>query len=113
MVDDHALELHAQLHDGREVLDTVKRDLRDMEQPRHATDLHKRSVRLDGLDMTVEMDGRDGGMDEKGTSHIAGVNISSVVHTKTKNKRVLNDASATKIPLLFYVEGRRSACTAV
>lgn len=54
MVDDHALELHAQLHDGREVLDAVERDLRDVQEPRHPADLHERSVRLDGLDVTVE-----------------------------------------------------------
>lgn len=54
MVDDHALELHAQLHDGREVLDAVERDLRDVQEPRHSTDLHERAVGLDGLDVTVE-----------------------------------------------------------
>ena len=54
MVDDHALELHAQLHDGREVLDTVERNLRDVQEPRHSADLHERSVGLDGLDVTVE-----------------------------------------------------------
>lgn len=53
VVDDHALELHAHLHDGREVLDAVERDLRDVQQPRHATDLHESSVRLDGLHVTV------------------------------------------------------------
>lgn len=53
VVDDHALELHAHLHDGREVLDAVERNLGDVQQPRHATDLDKRSVRLDGLDVTV------------------------------------------------------------
>lgn len=53
MVDDHALELHAHLHDGWEVLDAVERDLRDVQQPRHATDLHESSVRLDGLHVTV------------------------------------------------------------
>lgn len=54
MVDNHALELHAQLHDGREVLDTVERNLRDVQEPRHSADLHERSVGLDGLDVTVE-----------------------------------------------------------
>lgn len=56
MVDDHALELHAQLHDGRQVLDAVERDLGDVQKPRHSADLHERSVRLDGLDVTVESD---------------------------------------------------------
>lgn len=53
VVNDHALELHAHLHDGREVLDAVERNLGDVQQPRHATDLHERSVGLDGLDVTV------------------------------------------------------------
>lgn len=53
VVDDHALELHAHLHDGREVLDAVERNLGDVQQPRHATDLYERSVGLDGLDVTV------------------------------------------------------------
>lgn len=53
VVDDHALQLHAHLHDGREVLDAVERDLRDVKQPRHSADLHERSVGLDGLDVTA------------------------------------------------------------
>lgn len=53
VVDDHALELHAHLHDGREVLDAVERNLGDVQKPRHATDLHERSVGLDGLDVPV------------------------------------------------------------
>lgn len=53
VVDDHALELHAHLHDRREVLDAVERDLGDVQQPRHATDFHERSVGLDGFDVTV------------------------------------------------------------
>lgn len=53
VVDDHTLERHAHLKDRGEVLDTVERDLRDVQQPRHATDLHERSVRLDCLDMPV------------------------------------------------------------
>lgn len=60
VVDDHALQLHAHLHDGREVLDAVERDLRDVQQPRHATDLHERSVRLDSLDETVEKEKHKG-----------------------------------------------------
>lgn len=60
VVDDHALELHAHLHDGREVLDAVERNLGDVEQPRHTADLHERSVRLDGLDVTVTQVSRSG-----------------------------------------------------
>lgn len=65
MVDDHTLELHAHLHDGREVLDAVERDLRDVQQPRHAADLHERPVRLDGLDETVSAANTEGGWWER------------------------------------------------
>lgn len=53
MVDDHTLERHAHLKDGGEVLDTVERDLRDVQEPRHTTDLHKRSIWLDCLHMPI------------------------------------------------------------
>lgn len=60
MVDDHALKLHAHSQDGREVLNAVERDLRDVQQPRHAADLHECSVGLDGLDMAVVEEGGKG-----------------------------------------------------
>ncbi len=111
MVDDHALELHAQLHDGREVLDTIERDLRDVQQPRHATDLHKRSVRFDGLDVSIETDGRDGGWTKKGTCHNASVDISSEAHSKTKTG-VLVTRHLPRMRARFHMRGRRSVCTA-
>lgn len=76
VVDDHALQLHAHLHDGRKVLDAVERDLRDMQQPRHATDLHESSVRLDGLDETVAKE-KQMGIGESGMSSMNRVVIHS------------------------------------
>lgn len=57
VVDDHALQLHAQSQDGGEVLNAVERDLRDVQQPRHTADLHECSVGLDSLDVAVAEQG--------------------------------------------------------
>lgn len=57
VVDNHALECHAHMKNGRKILDAVEGDLRYVKQPRYATNLHKRSVGLDGFNMAVAFRG--------------------------------------------------------
>lgn len=83
VVDDHALELHAHLHDGREVLDAVERNLGDVQKPRHATDLHERSVGLDGLDVPVTAAKKDRTHQEEKSASAAGKHTKTIVHRST------------------------------
>lgn len=78
VVDYHALKVHAHVQDRREVLDAVEGDLGDVQQSRHATDLHERSVGLDGLDVAVSARGG-----------IRGVGYSSILCPRGKYHRVV------------------------
>lgn len=53
MIDDHALELHAELKDRWEILNAIERYLGDVKEARHAANLHERTVGFDGLDVSV------------------------------------------------------------
>ena len=54
VVDDHALDGHAGLQDLFQILDAVVGDLGDVEKTGHAADLDEGTVRLEGLDHTVD-----------------------------------------------------------